>query len=186
MINDKYKFIFIHPNRCGGNSVEYFFQNYIKTDHTTLKKYQKKYPNKYSNYFKFGFARNPFDRLVSLYHGRVQGKMVPIDDELAKYSFKESVKLGDKGVMKYCKSFTDFWFTNKNGYIAMHFIGRFENYQKDFNRVCKYLRIPQQKLPHKNKSKHKHYTEYYDDEAREIVAEKYAKDIEYFGYKFGE
>jgi hypothetical protein len=41
-------------------------------------------------------------------------------------------------------------------------------------------------LPHTNQSPHRHYTDYYDDETYEAVRQAFQKDIDYFGYRFGD
>jgi hypothetical protein len=63
---------------------------------------------------------------------------------------------------------------------------RFENLQTDFDLLCNTVGIPRVDLPRKNDGNYRHYTEYYDNTTQELVAQKYAKDIEYFGYTFGE
>ena len=78
------------------------------------------------------------------------------------------------------------WISDKNDNILVDFIGRYEKFQDDWRYICKKINISPEDLPVTHKTSKNHYTEYYDDETREIVAEIYAKDIDYFGYKFGE
>ena len=162
--------------------------------------------------FKFTFVRNPWDKMVSEYVWRIKragnfvnaplnvrhGKSHPngTKSNVKKTTYKDFL-LGNflwqeisyeqhmKSQVSYMheetgKLLVDF------GVVLTDFIGRFENLQEDFNIVCDKIGTPQRKLPHRNKTKHKHYTEYYDDETRQLVAEKYARDIEFFGYEFGE
>lgn len=172
-----------------------------------LKTHFKEMNWNWDKYFKFAFVRNPWDRLVSnfkyqkklVYSTDKHGKFFRADGEIsnltiqAKQSIYEEFKKNtkennfklwlsrDRGVGP-CFDFL----SDKGGNLMMNFVGKVENLQEDFDTICDKIGIPKQQLPHANKTKHKYYTEYYDDETRAIIAEKYAKDIEHFGYKFGE
>lgn len=191
MISDKHKYIFVHIAKCGGCSMN-VLPDTRGTGHKPLDEIIKNNPGS-SDYFSFTFVRNPWARLVS---GYSMFKSLSYDCAWVKFDKKE---------MDFCKKFNfkDFIYAVKIGHIVkphtkpyighyfkdpsdLDFIGKLENYQKDFDTVCDKIGIPKQKVPHANKSKHKRYTEYYDDETKEIVAEKYARDIDHFGYKFGD
>lgn len=205
MINDKHKFIFVHINKCAGTSIKKTLLKYQEHNfdidgrvdgisrplrgHVRLEMYPQ---NKIDNYFTFAFVRNPWERLVSQYFfngpgtGRV--RMFPKIDSEKEISFKEYI-------MKYFNNDVQIsigqppqmlpWLTDSNGRF-IDFVGRFENLQNDFNIVCNNIGIDREKLPHIQKTNHHHYTDYYDDESREVVAEKFKGDIEYFKYKFGD
>jgi hypothetical protein len=194
MISHKHKFIFVHINKTGGTSIEVLLKRYSNKfkKHQSIIDLNKEASS--NDYFKFTFVRNSWDRFLSIYKYRIKTNQTNLASNPA--SFKEWAKnIYDKNPKHYNAHNSQKllmlseqldWITDIDGSINMDFIGRFENLQEDFNTVCDKIGILRQELPHYNKTKHKHYTEYYDDETREIVAEKYAKDIEYFGYKFGE
>ena len=199
MISHEHKVIFVHINKTGGTSIQKILRKMNSPcpgKHHTIEKYHKLADKKhgFENYFKFTFVRNSWDRFLSLYKYRAKTKHTTLARNPA--SFKEWAKnIYNKNPKHYHPTLTEMnrlmlseqldWITDANGSINIDFIGRFEKLQDDFNIVCDKIGIPRQKLPHKLKTKHEHYTEYYDDETREMVAEKYAKDIEYFDYKFG-
>lgn len=212
MISHKHTFIFISPPKTGSTSILSIllsfsdFENIIEQPeynsfdfcehtkdfqpdlckkmfpknqqplrkHAFLESYYKKHLQQYKI---LACIRNPYDRAVSLWKWEKLCKK-----QYNGVSFKQWLNMR-----------MDWWHRPQLDFLQTDIINmssinlvRFENLQQDFDSVCDKIGIPRQQLPHKNKSKHKHYTEYYDDETREIVAKKYAKDIEYFGYKFGE
>jgi len=148
--------------------------------------YDRKYNLAWDCYFKFGFVRNPWERLVSTYNNKIKSynhTSPKFYKQYKNYEFKD-----------FCKVIKTFNVDESEEHIRLQykffpdnidFIGRFETVYSDFDFICEKLAISLE-LPHRNKTwNESNYTEYYDEETRQIVAEKYAKDIEYFNYKFG-
>ena len=159
------------------------------TQHRKIDEYKH---NKEKKYFTFTFIRNPWERFLSEYFYIIksgpQSKIYGYAKEFKETfpTFKDFVVGNHKKWMFSGHEHLQIDFVlNANKHKMINFIGRCEDMQTDFDYVCKKLNISKMKLPYRNPTKHKHYTEYYDDETRQIVAEKYAKDIEYFGYEFG-
>ena len=196
IVSHKHKFVFVKIPKTAGESFVSVLEQYAAMDlwNTDLGNHER-YSDiilenrDFEKYFSFAFVRNPYELKVSRYF-----YVKEVEKVCSCTSFVEWVTLGSPVKMLDETQSKEDWFPwsqlrflmNKERELAVDFIGRFENLQEDFNTICDKIGIPRQQLPHKNKSKHKHYTEYYDDETREIVAEKYAKDIDHFGYEFGE
>tara|TARA_A200000159_G_C7315737_1_gene336612 strand:- start:597 stop:1253 length:657 start_codon:yes stop_codon:yes gene_type:complete len=156
----------------------------------------KNYFKNFGEYFKFTFVRNPWDRFASatLYDGPETKNKNQISkndfyDLGVKrfYNSKETLEkcLTIKYGIKHSHYTPQLEYILENGEPIVDYIGKYENLRSDFDIICKKLKF-KCTLEHRNSVKRKHYTDYYNNEAKQFVAEKYAKDIEYFGYKFGE
>jgi hypothetical protein len=73
---------------------------------------------------------------------------------------------------------------DEKGDIIVDFVGKYENLERDVSTVLKALQLESLPLPHVNKSQHKHYSEYYTEETKNLIAERYSRDIQFLGYQF--
>ena len=194
------KYLFIHIPKTGGDCLKTNLSidgDFIDTKHKKIKRLNREF--KLDDYFKFAFVRNPWDRFISAYfylkevqsnpnHKWVQDywRSNTINDDYDTFS-----KFARAGIWKGSRWFHfypqyDFIVNGRDKDIGIDFIGRFENLQEDFDKVCKHIGLPPQKLIPTNTSRHKHYTEYYNEDTKKIIGHYYRKDIEYFGHEFGE
>lgn len=211
MISNQYKCIFIEVPKTGSTSIRsvigkpvkphldmqeiesswiYEGENFLnkkslrKTYDLIPKNIRQKIGQRWlKSYFKFGFVRNPWDRVVSLYLRKegIQKSKEMTFEEFVYWIEYSSDTCKKASTHKYQID----WFKNNDGKIAVDFIGKFENLEQDFDFVARKIGVDVQ-LPHKNKNtkNRKHYHEYYNDETKNIIAKKFDVDIEYFGYKF--
>jgi len=213
MISEKHNFIFFHIPKAAGTSIiislfNKLNKNVLINDSNKdlvafLKNKGNTWPNHancgqlmeflgttlYRNYFKFCFVRNPWDRLVSMYHYTVQKekeKYANKEEQLPDYStnileagsFDQWIKSGNIGTAQF-----DI-ISNNADELLVDYVGRSEIIQSDFSYVCSLIGIENIQLAKANTSKHKDYRDYYTKETVDIVAKKHQKDIKYFGYDF--
>jgi len=216
VISDKFNFIFFHvPKAAGSSIIDGINKNcpstvIINENNKGLKNYlqenkHRNWPNHtnckimkdflgekaFNNYFKFAFVRNPYDKLVSIYHyvKQKEAKMfIGKIDQLPKFnqniiksnSFEHWVKecnLGD----------TQFSFLTSNaGQLLVNYIGKTEHIQADLSYVYGLLKVPNMYVSKVNVSKRRDYRSYFDKESIDIVSKKFIDDIYFFGYNFEE
>lgn len=202
MISHSHKFILILPAKTASTSISNsllsyvniskiktqkdlntfdFFEkseDYISTGKVKLRKHAllSSYHELHLKSYKlFCTIRNPFDRACSAWRWKSKRSKIKFKEYIVNIDMNNHINQTQLSYVDHHSiKLSDIYFI------------KYENIQEDFNMACNKIGIPRKELPHENKSNHKHYTEYYDDETLQIVTEKYAKDIEYFDYKFGE
>lgn len=202
------KVLFIHIPKCAGVSMaEALSKNSQVLRIGPHSKYRDIFePRGAMNrdeYFVFSFVRNPWDRLVSTFFYILKGGRADIDKRrrelyLEKYngdfgrfvrdienwfSIEEDESIYPDKYIPHFRPQCEF-ICDDNGRVAVNFIGRVENIKNDFKQLCDILSVGKVKLRRTNKSSHRAYHKYYDDETREIVTEYYRQDIETLGYSF--
>lgn len=154
------------------------------------------------DYFSFSFVRNPWSRALSCYHSKIEnaaiGKQARIHS-LYKgltpdMSFEDFVRwLGsDEGRDEIADRHwisQHLFLTNDAGEMICDYVGKYESLNDDWASICEKLGVGELSLPHKGwnssaKSGLTDYRKHYTEETRAIIAKRYARDIELFGYEF--
>lgn len=137
----------------------------------------------FETYFKFGFVRNPWDRVVALYERKepleMRDKMT--FDEFVDWIQYSSATCTHSSPHRYQLD----WFVDGSGNMLADFIGRFEKLEEDWAHVARKLGVSAT-LPHERPNPRvRHYTEYYTPRTQQVIGRKFSVDIETFGYEFG-
>lgn len=202
-ISHKYKFIYIAPEKTASRSIRNALDEFCEIKHIGLNgenphvgiaSVKTKYfgGNIPSDYYKFSFVRNPFDKAVSWYE-YMKNCINKHNDES---EYKEIHYIRYQSIIS--NGFEN-WIENelakKNSQVLSYksyfanekfnFIGKFENLQNDFNLVCNDIGIASRKLNVLNKTfRSNHYSKYFSSSLVEKINDYAHDELKMFNYRF--
>ena len=182
MIDHYHKLIFVHITRTGGTSVEVACVGdawdtvNAATKHVSVSQAESLYAGYWSQYVKFSIVRNPFDRLASMF---------------ATGWWHENPNAA---------SGIEDWLERLRPHVTEHYgtllqaevldgpldhVIKFEQLAEGFEALCLQHGLDLPKLPHTQRSPWGgDYRKRYGDRARRIVEDRWAADLERWGYSW--
>jgi hypothetical protein len=175
-----------YEQRFHQNADKKIYRGWFDPTHAKPNEVYQVFRREMANYFSFCVARNPWDRAVSMYHFALKndlGRLYDIDTNMTFETFCEILndRKDDKTFIAAHKQ-TE-WM---EGFYPPNVVLRFENLHQEFEMMLMEYNIMsvRKSLPHKNKTDHKPYQEYYNKNTKEIIKQMFEKDIDVLKYTF--
>jgi hypothetical protein len=137
--------------------------------------------DQFARFCKFAFVRNPFDRFVS-YCSFITRERGDFDRDPRAVMRHFLFAAPPERHILFAPQHV--FVTGEDGQLLADEIGRVEQMQESFDRICARLGIASRALDRVNSSRRGDYRQYYDQQLIDGVAARYARDLELFGYEY--
>lgn len=150
-------------------------------------------PQMFARLFKFGFVRNPWDRMVSAYyhfqHERqdlLRAHQLVDFPAFAAWLLKAPLmEFSRPTLVQALRRPQRDYLVDLDNSLLVDFVGRYENLLGDYRTIVRKLQMTELSLPHKRRGKrHRDYRSHYTDETAEMVGEHFKVDLTTFSYRF--
>lgn len=196
--------MFVHIPKTGGQSIEQVFLDVMGLNwaargplllttnhdpeagppflaHLTAEEYIAKghiAPVDFAEYLRFTVVRNPWDRAVSEYKYRYAGEM-----DFKRFLFEAYPAKPGSNEERHLLPQWNFAHDAAGRLLVDHVL-RFERLEQDFAQIARRIFGHEIALPHVNRSDDRRgYREFYDADAHDEIARRYARDIAWLGYE---